>query len=147
MPDHDARLDQRSINTIRFLAIDAVERAHSGTPMGAASIVYTLWERHLKFNPDWLNRDRFILSAGHASMLLYALMYLTGYSLTLEDIKQFRQRGSITPGHPEAQRTKGVAIGLDRFGASAPGEIGLKRFGFTTAHIIEVAREVLRRNG
>ena len=106
--------DEQRINTIRFLAVDAVQKAnsgHPGMPMGAAAMAYTLWTRHLRFNPkdpQWLNRDRFVLSAGHGSMLLYALLYLTGYDVTLDDIKHFRQLGSKTPGHPEAERTPGV---------------------------------------
>lgn len=107
-------LDQLCINTIRFLSVDAVEKAksgHPGTPMGAAPIAYVLWDRFLKHNPQdpsWIDRDRFILSAGHASMLLYSLLYLTGYDVSLEDIKNFRQAGSITPGHPEYRLTPGV---------------------------------------
>jgi len=102
-----AQLDQLSINTIRFLSVDAVEKAnsgHPGLPMGAAPIAYVLWTRFLKHNPtnpDWADRDRFVLSAGHGSMLLYSLLYLTGYDLPLEQIKQFREWGSTTPGHPE----------------------------------------------
>jgi transketolase len=93
-------LDQQSINTIRFLAVDAVQKAksgHPGTPMGAAPMAYALWDRFLKHNPRnsaWPDRDRFILSAGHASMLLYALLHLTGYDLSLDELKQFRPLGS-----------------------------------------------------
>src|SRR5579883_2714154 len=100
-------LDQLCINTIRFLAVDAVEKAksgHPGAPMGLAPIAYVLWTRHLNFDPkdpNWTNRDRFILSNGHASMLHYALLYLTGYDVSLDDLKQFRQFESKTPGHPE----------------------------------------------
>src|ERR1035437_2596241 len=99
-------LTQRAINTIRFLSADAVQQAnsgHPGLPMGDAALAYVLWTRHLRFNPanpDWPNRDRFILSGGHGSMLLYSLLYLTGYTVTLDDLKCFRQWGSITPGHP-----------------------------------------------
>ncbi len=106
--------DEQRINAIRFLAVDAVQKAnsgHPGMPMGAAAMAYALWTRHLRFNPKdpcWPNRDRFVLSAGHGSMLLYALLYLTGYDLTLDDIKNFRQLNSKTPGHPEAERTPGV---------------------------------------
>ena len=98
-------VEELAINSIRFLAIDAVEKAksgHPGLPMGAAPMAFVLWDRFLKFNPKnpkWFNRDRFVLSAGHGSMLLYALLYLTGYdSVTIEDIKQFRQWESKTPG-------------------------------------------------
>jgi transketolase len=106
--------EELRLNTLRFLAVDAVEKAksgHPGAPMGAAALAYVLWDRHLRhnpLNPKWCNRDRFILSAGHASMLLYAMLYLTGYDLTLEDIKNFRQWGSKTPGHPEWGVTPGV---------------------------------------
>lgn len=107
-------LDQLCINTIRFLAVDAVEQAnsgHPGTPMGAAAMAYVLWDRFLKHNPvdtHWPDRDRFILSPGHASALLYALLHLTGYDLPLEELKRFRQWGSRTPGHPEYGLTPGV---------------------------------------
>jgi len=97
-------LEELCINTMRFLAIDAVEKAgsgHPGAPMGAATMAYVLWQHYLKHNPShpqWVNRDRFVLSAGHASMMLYALLYLTGYDLTLDDIKNFRQWNSKHPG-------------------------------------------------
>jgi transketolase len=109
-------LDQLCINTIRFLAVDAVEQAHSGhpgLPLGAAPMAYVLWDRFLRHNPrnpHWFNRDRFILSAGHGSMLLYALLHLTGYDLPLNEIQRFRQWGSKTPGHPEAELTPGVEV-------------------------------------
>src|SRR5512144_2288438 len=100
-------LQLRAINTLRFLSADAVQKAnsgHPGLPMGAAAMAYTLWTRHLRFNPrnpEWPGRDRFILSGGHGSMLLYSLLHLTGYDLSLDDIKNFRQWESKTPGHPE----------------------------------------------
>ena len=102
-----ADLDLIAVNTIRFLSIDAIQKAgsgHPGLPMGAAPMAYALWTRFLKHNPqnaNWFDRDRFVLSAGHGSMLLYSLLHLTGYDLSLEQIKQFRQWGSLTPGHPE----------------------------------------------
>ena len=108
-------IDELCINTIRTLAMDAVQKAgsgHPGTPMGAAAMTYTLWTRFLRHNPanpDWANRDRFVLSPGHASILLYALLSLTGYDLPLEELKRFRQWGSRTPGHPEHGHTPGVA--------------------------------------
>jgi len=111
---NNSNLDNLCINTIRFLSADAVEKArsgHPGMPMGAATMAFVLWDRFLKHNPRdplWPNRDRFILSAGHGSMLLYSLLYLTGYDMTLEDIKKFRQLGSKTPGHPEYRLTPGV---------------------------------------
>ena len=100
-------LDERCIDTIRFLAVDGVQKAnsgHPGMPMGAAPVAYVLFTRHLRFDPAdpaWPDRDRFVLSAGHASMLLYSLLHLTGYDLSLDDLKAFRQWGSKTPGHPE----------------------------------------------
>jgi transketolase len=109
-------LDQLCINSIRFLAVDAVEQAHSGhpgLPLGAAPMAYVLWDRFLRHNPrnpHWFNRDRFILSAGHGSMLLYALLHLTGYDLPLSEIQRFRQWGSKTPGHPESEMTPGVEV-------------------------------------
>ncbi|MCK4803937.1 MAG: transketolase, partial [Spirochaetes bacterium] len=100
-------IESRAINTIRFLAVDAIQKAnsgHPGLPMGAAPMAYILWKDFLKHNPknpEWPDRDRFVLSAGHASALLYALLHLTGYDMTLDEIKRFRQWGSKTPGHPE----------------------------------------------
>jgi len=124
-------LDQKCINTIRFLAVDAVQAAksgHPGTPMGAATIAYTLWDRFLKHNPAnpaWPDRDRFILSPGHASMLLYGLLYLTGYDLSLDEIKQFRQWGSKTPGHPEYGETPGVEVTTGPLGQGFAHGIGM----------------------
>jgi transketolase len=123
--------DEQRINAIRFLAVDAVQKAnsgHPGLPMGAAATAFTLWTRHLRFNPKdphWLNRDRFVLSAGHGSMLLYALLYLTGYDLTLDDIKNFRQLGSKTPGHPEAERTPGVEATTGPLGQGIANSLGM----------------------
>ncbi|HEY3415767.1 MAG TPA: transketolase [Armatimonadota bacterium] len=131
MEGHDAQLDLRIINTIRFLAVDAVEKAksgHPGTPMADAPLGYLLFDRYLKYNPrdpNWPDRDRFILSAGHASMLLYALLYLTGYDLTLDDIKQFRQWNSKTPGHPEAERTPGVEVTTGPLGQGFGESVGM----------------------
>jgi transketolase len=123
--------DEQRINAIRFLAVDAVQKAnsgHPGMPMGAAAMAYTLWTRHLRFNPKdphWLNRDRFVLSAGHGSMLLYALLYLTGYDMTLDDIEHFRQLGSKTPGHPEAERTPGVEATTGPLGQGIGNAVGM----------------------
>ncbi len=109
-----ANLEEKCINTVRFLAVDMVEKAnsgHPGMPMGAAAMAHTLWGsflRHNPANPEWPNRDRFILSAGHGSALLYALLHLSGYPLSLEDLKSFRQWGSLTPGHPEYRQTPGI---------------------------------------
>ncbi len=125
------KLDDLCINTIRCLAIDAVEQAnsgHPGTPMGAAVMAYVLWDRHLRHNPAdpaWPERDRFILSAGHASMLLYALLHLTGYDLPLEEIKRFRQWGSMAPGHPEYGRTPGVEATTGPLGQGFANGVGM----------------------
>src|SRR4051812_10923775 len=109
-------LDQLCINTIRFLAVDAVNKAnsgHPGAPMGLAPVAFVLWTKHLRFDPldpNWFNRDRFILSNGHASMLHYALLHLAGYDVSIDDLKQFRQWGSKTPGHPERGDTPGIEV-------------------------------------
>ncbi len=123
-------LDQLSINTIRFLSVDAVQKAnsgHPGLPLDAAPMAYVLWTRYLKFNPQdpqWWDRDRFILSAGHGSMLLYSLLYLTGYDLPLEQIKQFRQWESMTPGHPERGLAPGVEVTTGPLGQGFGNGIG-----------------------
>lgn len=147
-------LDQLCVNAIRMLSIDTVQQAnsgHPGMPMGAATMACVLWTRHLRHNPknaSWPDRDRFVLSAGHASALLYSLLFLTGYDLAMEDLKQFRQWKSRTPGEPQSYRDavlppgvrarvsieaaapfgweryvgpEGTIIGVNSFGASAPG--------------------------
>jgi len=119
------------INAIRALSIDAVEKArsgHPGMPLGAATMAYVLWTRHLRHNPrnpKWADRDRFVLSAGHGSMLLYSLLHLTGYDLTLDDLKQFRQWGSRTPGHPENGHTPGVEVTTGPLGQGFANAVGL----------------------
>jgi transketolase len=124
-------LDRRCITTIRTLAMDAVQQAnsgHPGAPMGMAALGYLLWTRHLVHNPGnpaWFNRDRFILSNGHASMLLYALLHLTGYDLTLDDLRQFRQWGSRTPGHPEYGHTPGVETTTGPLGQGFANAVGM----------------------
>lgn len=126
-----ATLDQLCINTIRTLAMDAVQRAnsgHPGMPMGMADVAYVLWTRFLKHNPKdpaWPNRDRFVLSAGHGSMLLYSLLFLTGYDLTLEDLMAFRQWGSRTPGHPEYGHTPGVETTTGPLGQGFGNAVGM----------------------
>jgi transketolase len=126
-----ADLDQLSINTIRFLSVDAVQKAdsgHPGLPLGAAPMAYVLWTRflhHNPVNPQWFNRDRFVLSAGHGSMLLYSLLYLTGYDLPLEQIKQFRQWASRTPGHPERGLTPGVETTTGPLGQGFGAGVGM----------------------
>jgi transketolase len=124
-------LDALAINTIRFLAADAVQAAnsgHPGLPMGAAAMAYVLWTRHLSHDPGdpgWPDRDRFVLSAGHGSMLLYALLHLTGYDLSLDDIRQFRQWGSRTPGHPEWHHTPGVEATTGPLGQGLADAVGM----------------------
>ncbi len=123
--------DLQRINAIRFLAVDAVQKAnsgHPGLPLGAAAAAYTLFSRHLKFNAadsDWWDRDRFVLSAGHGSMLIYALLYLTGYPLTLDDLKSFRQLGSKTAGHPELHHAPGVEVTTGPLGQGVANAVGL----------------------
>ena len=124
-------LQEKAINAIRFLSADAVQQAkcgHPGLPMGAAAIAYTIWTRHLKFNPhnpDWMDRDRFVLSGGHGSMLLYSLLYLTGFDLSLDEIKHFRQWGSKTPGHPEYGLTPGVETTTGPLGQGFANGVGM----------------------
>ncbi len=127
----DPQTDDLSINTLRFLAVDAVEKArsgHPGMPMGAAAMAYTLWTRFLRFDPrapGWPDRDRFVLSAGHGSMLLYGLLHLSGYPLGLEDIKAFRQWRSRTPGHPESFQTPGVETTTGPLGQGLAAAVGM----------------------
>jgi len=124
-------LDALCINTIRMLSVDAVQKAnsgHPGAPMGLAPAAYTLWTRFLKHNPrnpEWWDRDRFVLSAGHGSMLLYSMLFLTGYDLPLEQIKQFRQWGSRTPGHPERELTPGVETTTGPLGQGFGNGVGM----------------------
>lgn len=127
----DLSIQQKAINAIRFLSADGVQTAnsgHPGLPMGTAAIAYTIWMRHLKHNPKnpaWLDRDRFILSGGHGSMLLYSLLHLTGYALPLEELKRFRQWGSLTPGHPEFRHTPGVEVTTGPLGAGFANGVGM----------------------
>jgi transketolase len=127
----DPDLDQLCVDTIRTLAIDAVQKAnsgHPGMPMGMADVAYVLWTQFLQHNPknpDWFNRDRFVLSAGHGSMLLYSLLHLTGYDLPLEELKQFRQWDSLTPGHPEYGLTPGVETTTGPLGQGFANGVGM----------------------
>ena len=125
------QLDRLAVDTIRTLAIDGVQQAnsgHPGAPMGMAPMAYALWTRFLRHaptHPDWPNRDRFVLSAGHASMLLYALLHLTGYDVTLDDLRHFRQWGSRTPGHPERGMTAGVEATTGPLGQGVSNAVGM----------------------
>jgi transketolase len=129
--DDRAALDQLAVNTIRFLAADAVEKAnsgHPGMPMGMADVAYVLWTRFLRYQPQdpaWSGRDRFVLSAGHGSMLLYAMLHLAGYDLPMEEIRRFRQLGSITPGHPEHGLTPGVETTTGPLGQGLGNAVGM----------------------
>jgi transketolase len=131
MPTISPELQKKAIDTIRFLAVDAVENAnsgHPGMPMGAAPMAHVLWTRHLRFNPKeprWANRDRFILSAGHGSMLLYALLHLAGFDVTIDDLKKFRQLHSKTPGHPEFRDTPGVEATTGPLGQGIANAVGI----------------------
>ncbi|GAA5514311.1 transketolase [Deinococcus carri] len=130
-PQGQQNVDQLSVNTIRTLAIDAVQRAnsgHPGAPLGMAPMGYVLWQKFLHHNPqnpEWPGRDRFVLSAGHASMLIYSLLHLTGYDMPLEDLKNFRQWGSKTPGHPEFFHTKGLDATTGPLGQGAAMTVGM----------------------
>ena len=128
-------IDQLAVNTLRTLALDAVEQAksgHPGLPMGAAPMAHALWTRYLRHNPadpSWPGRDRFVLSAGHGCMLLYALLHLTGYDLPLDELKRFRQWGSLTPGHPEYGHTPGVEATTGPLGQGTGNAIGMAMAG------------------
>ncbi len=126
-----SELDKLCIQTIRFLSADGVQKAnsgHPGMPIGMAAAAYVLWTKHLKFNPSnpqWYNRDRFVLSAGHGSMLLYSLLYLTGYDMSLDDLKNFRQWGSKTPGHPEYDPAVGIEVTTGPLGQGISNSVGM----------------------
>ncbi len=134
-------LEEKAINTIRFLSVDAIQKAnsgHPGLPMGTAALAYALWTRHLRHNPsnpNWSNRDRFILSGGHGSMLLYSLLHLTGYALSLDELMKFRQWGSLTPGHPEYGLTPGVETTTGPLGQGFANGIG---FAIAEAHLAAI---------
>lgn len=137
----EKQLQRDSINALRFLSADAVQQAnsgHPGLPMGSAPVAYTIWTRHLRHNPAnprWVNRDRFILSGGHGSMLLYSLLYLTGYDLPLEELKRFRQWGSRTPGHPEYGLTPGVETTTGPLGQGFANGVGM---AIAEAHLAKI---------
>jgi len=131
VPEASPELTAKCVNTLRMLAADAVQQAnsgHPGLPMGCADLAHVLWTRHLRFDPSdprWLGRDRFLLSAGHGSMLLYALLHLAGFDVSLEDLKAFRQLGSRTPGHPEFGHTPGVEITSGPLGQGFANGVGM----------------------
>ncbi|PTX48487.1 transketolase [Melghirimyces profundicolus] len=141
MTNNSRSVEQLAVNTIRMLSIDAVEKAksgHPGMPMGAAPMAYTLWSRFMKHNPAnprWFNRDRFVLSAGHGSMLLYSLLHLFGYDLPMEELKNFRQWGSRTPGHPEFGHTPGVEATTGPLGQGISNAVGM---AMAEAHLAAV---------
>ena len=137
-PKHESKksdaatpLETLAINTIRTLAMDAVEKAgsgHPGTAMALAPVAYSLWMRSMKYNPRdprWFDRDRFVLSAGHASILQYAMLHLTGFDLSMEELQRFRQSGSLTPGHPENFVTSGVETTTGPLGQGVANSVGL----------------------
>src|ERR1700675_2714227 len=125
------QLDQLCINTVRFLSVDAVQKAnsgHPGLPLGAAPMAYVVWTRYLKHHPanaHWCDRDRFVLSAGHGSMLLYSLLHLTGYDLSLDDLRSFRQWGRRTAGHPERHLFPGIEVTTAPLGQGFGNGVGL----------------------
>src|SRR5690625_284633 len=139
-------MEQQSINTIRTLSIDAIEKAqsgHPGLPMGAAPMAYTLFTEFMNHNPKhskWFNRDRFILSAGHGSMLLYSLLHLCGYDVTMDDLKSFRQWQSRTPGHPEVHHTDGVEATTGPLGQGIAMRSEERRVGKESKEVEEGAR-------
>jgi len=124
-------LDLECINTLRFLSVDMAQQAgsgHPGLPLGAATMAYALWTGHLKHhpaNPLWPDRDRFVLSAGHGTALLYSLLHVTGYDLPLDELKQFRQWGSKAPGHPERGHTPGVEVTTGPLGQGLANAVGM----------------------
>src|SRR5215472_5923593 len=129
--DYDSKTVELTVNTIKCLAMDAVQKAnsgHPGTPMGLANIAFELWTRYLRHDPRdpaWPGRDRFVLSCGHASMLLYSLLHLAGYDVPMKEIEAFRQFGSKTPGHPEVHLTPGVETTTGPLGQGIGNAIGL----------------------
>lgn len=135
------KMDQMTVNAIRVLSADAIQKAksgHPGLPLGAAPTAFELFSKHMKINPadpEWINRDRFVLSGGHGSMLLYSLLHLFGYGLTIDDLKQFRQFESLTPGHPEYGWTKGVDASTGPLGAGVGMAVGM---AMAEAHLSEV---------
>ena len=124
-------IDQLSVNTLRFLSVEAIQKAksgHPGLPMGAAPAAYALWAKNMRMNPadpKWDDRDRFVLSAGHGSALLYSLLHLFGYNITIDDLKNFRQLDSNTPGHPEYDIERGIETASGPLGQGIAGAVGM----------------------
>src|SRR5678810_311848 len=146
-------IDQLCINTIRALTLDAVQKAesgHPGLPLGAAPMAYVLWTRFLRHNPHnpkWENRDRFLLSAGHGSMWIYSLLHLTGYGLSLDEIKHFRQWGSKTPGHPEYGLTPGIEITTGPLGQGFANGVGMAiAEAYLAAHYNKPGFEIIKHH-
>ena len=144
-----AQIDKLCADAIRVLSAEAVQKAksgHPGMPMGAADMAYALWATQMKHNPKdpkWINRDRFVLSSGHGSMLEYSLLHLCGYGLTMDDIKQFRQWGSLTPGHPEYGHTVGVETTTGPLGQGVANAVGMAMAG----KLDEAAGKSFQSNG
>jgi transketolase len=161
MTDQRQSLDQLCVNTIRMLSVDMIEKAnsgHPGLPLGAASMAYVLWNRILRHNPEnpsWCNRDRFVLSAGHGSALLYSLLHLTGYDLPMDELKQFRQWESKTPGHPEYGHTPGVESTTGPLGQGIAMAVGMamaerllaERFNLSGASLVDHCTYTLVSDG
>ncbi|MBO5991458.1 MAG: transketolase, partial [Lentisphaeria bacterium] len=128
---YDVKLASKAADTIRVLSAEAIQKAksgHPGMPMGCADYAFTLWDKYLRFNPDnprWIGRDRFVLSAGHGSMLLYSLLHLFNCGLDIEELKSFRQWGSLTPGHPEFGHTDGVDVTTGPLGSGFSSAVGM----------------------
>ena len=144
--------DQQNLaNAIRALSMDAVQKAgcgHPGMPMGMADIAQVLWSKHLKYNPsnpNWFDRDRFVLSNGHGSMLLYSLLHLTGYDLSMDEIKNFRQLGSKTPGHPECDVTPGVETTTGPLGQGIANAVGMAMAEQLTLAVEQATGEAIDR--
>ena len=131
MRTYDAKLVEKAVHTIRMLSVDGVEKAnsgHPGTPMALAQIAFEIWTRELRYDPTdphWADRDRFVLSCGHASMLLYSMLHLSGYDLPMAELERFRQWGSKTPGHPEVHLTPGVEVTTGPLGQGISNAVGI----------------------
>jgi transketolase len=145
-----SELDQLSINALRFLAVDAVQKAnsgHPGAPLGDAPITYLLFHKYMRHNPKhskWTNRDRFVLSNGHASAMLYSVLHLSGYEVSIADLEQFRQYGSNTPGHPELGDTDGVEVTTGPLGQGLAQAVGM---AIAEKHLAAMLQQARLRSG